>query len=136
MQSMLNNGCVCMVYHMHRAIAELARKIDSGINLSIKLSRLTWMFPPSRTNICLPCFRHSKCSGCGLRKNVRYPGILCAHVCCSQLVCTTYLNVLDSPGISLLLCQCCPFHNMVCSRTSLVLSPYAQLKAWWHARLL
>ena len=55
--------------------------------------------------------------------------------CYSHLVCTTCLNVLDSyvldsPGISLLLCSCCPFHNMVCSRTCLVLSPYAHPKAW------
>jgi hypothetical protein len=41
MQSVLNDGCVFMVCHMHRAIAELPRKTDSGINLSIKLSRLT-----------------------------------------------------------------------------------------------
>ncbi len=50
---------------------------------------------------------------------------------CSRLLCTTCLNVLDSPGISLLLCPCCPFHHMVCSRTFLVLSLYAHPKAWW-----
>jgi hypothetical protein len=32
---------------MHRAIAELPRKTDSGINLSIELLRLTSVFSPS-----------------------------------------------------------------------------------------
>ena len=49
----------------------------------------------------------------------------------STCVCTTCLNDLDSPGISILLCQCCPCHYMVCSRTPLVLSPHAHPKAWW-----
>ncbi len=65
-----------------------------------------------------------------LRRNVRYAGILHAHVCCSQLVCSTSSNDLDSPGTSLSLCQCCPFQKVVCSRTPLVLSPYAHPKAW------
>ncbi len=50
----------------------------------------------------------------------------------STYVCTTCLNDLDPSFISLFLCVHYPFHNMVCSRTSLVVSPYAQPK---HARL-
>ncbi len=44
----------------------------------------------------------------------------------STYVRTTCLNDLDPSFIPSLLCHhCCPFHYMVCSRTCLVLSPYA-----------
>jgi hypothetical protein len=55
-------------------------------------------------------------------------------------VCTTCLNVLDSPGISLLVCPCCPFHSMVCARTCLIChhmhTPRPGCQGHMHARLL
>ncbi len=83
------------------------------------------------TDICLPGFWCCRCSWHGLKRNFRSAGILCfVFLLFCTCVYTTCLNVSDSPGISLLLCQCCPFHNMVCSRRCLVLSPFAHPKAW------
>ncbi len=48
--------------------------------------------------------------GLTIRRNIRWATILFSCFCCSRLLCTTCLNVLDSPGISLLLCLCYPFH--------------------------
>ncbi len=72
------------------------------------------------TNICL-LFLCRSSSWYGLRRNVGWAGILCSFFCILP----------SSPGISLLLCECYPFHNMASSRTHLVLSPYAHPKAWW-----
>jgi hypothetical protein len=97
--------------------------------IAIMPPRLCAQYQIQLTDICLPGFWCCRCSWHGLRRNFRSAGILCSYLSCPQDLCTTCLNDLDSPGISLLLCQCCPFHNMVCARCCLI--GHEHRKAWW-----
>jgi hypothetical protein len=47
-----------------------------------------------------------------LKKGASSAGSICAHVFCSQLLCTTCFSVLDSSGILISACLCCPFHDI------------------------
>jgi len=63
------------------------------------------VFPPSiRCNqliFAYLCFWCSSCSWHSISRNIRRACIICSYSCCSQLLCTTWLNDLDSPVISL-----------------------------------